>query len=118
MAHHNAAGSRVRSYIMENIVGNHFHIFCLLKDDIVCFNVFISEKCFPLQRSKKLDADESAKCQKAGQTTDGQTVLTVKMQRTFKCNFVIGHLCLIESLQQAYSQYFKIMIKILHSYYI
>ena len=68
VAHHNAAGSRVRSYIMENIVGNNFHIFCLLKDDIVCFNVFISEKCFPLQRSKKLDADETAKCQKAGQT--------------------------------------------------
>ena len=86
VAHHNAAGSRVRSYIMENIVGNHFHIFCLLKDDIVCFNVFISEKCFPLQRSKKLDADETAKCQKAG--TD--CFDSVKMQRTFKCNFVIG----------------------------
>ena len=90
---------------MENIVGNHFHIFCLLKDDIVCFNVFISEKCFPLQRSKKLDADESAKCQKAGQTTDGQTVVTVKMQRTVKCNFVVGHLCLIQSLHSIFQDY-------------
>ena len=70
VAHHNAAGSRVRSYIMENIVGNHFHIFCLLKDDIVCFNVFISEKCFPLQRSKKLDADESASVNRLDRRTD------------------------------------------------
>ena len=88
VAHHNAAGSRVRSYIMENIVGNHFHIFCLLKDDIVCFNVFISEKCFPLQRSKKLDADESASVKRLDRRTDFFN--SVKMQRTFKCNFVIG----------------------------